>query len=93
MIESLQFRGSAVLVTGAAAGIGFSCCEVLADLGAKIIAVDKNPNEIVAYQSQGTMFSMTSFTVRTRHILGNTWSKKNSRCSVKPWQPSLTTVT
>ncbi len=43
MIESLQFRGTAVLVTGAAAGIGFSCCEVLADLGAKIIAVDKNP--------------------------------------------------
>lgn len=44
MIESLQFRGSAVVVSGAAAGIGFSCCEVLADLGARIIAVDKNPS-------------------------------------------------
>lgn len=44
MMESLQFHGSAVVVTGAAAGIGFACCEVLADLGAKIIAVDKNPS-------------------------------------------------
>ena len=34
MIESLQFRGTAVLVTGAAAGIGFSCphIQLLLDL-------------------------------------------------------------
>ncbi len=43
MIDSLQFRGSVAVVTGAAAGIGFACCETLADLGAKIVAIDKNP--------------------------------------------------
>jgi len=40
MFEPLQFRGSNVAVSGAAAGIGFNSGEVLADLCARIIVVD-----------------------------------------------------
>lgn len=40
MIESLKFDGAAVVVSGAAAGIGRSCCELFTDLGARVIAVD-----------------------------------------------------
>ena len=37
MLKSLQFDGAPVLVTGAGVGIGRSCCETLAELGATVL--------------------------------------------------------
>lgn len=43
MLDLLKFDGSPVVITGAASGIGLSCCELFTDLGAKVIAVDLDP--------------------------------------------------
>lgn len=41
-----SLKDKTILVTGATSGIGKSCCEVLRNLGAKIIVVGRNPNKI-----------------------------------------------
>lgn len=41
MLSELQFKGAPVIVTGAGSGIGQSCCEVLAELGATLILVGR----------------------------------------------------
>ena len=43
MLDLLKFDGAPVVITGAASGIGLSCCELFTDLGAKVIAVDVDP--------------------------------------------------
>lgn len=40
MLQKLMFHGAPVLVTGAGAGIGEACCLALAELGARILAVE-----------------------------------------------------
>lgn len=43
MQDLLDFKGAPVVITGVASGIGFSCGELFAELGAKVIGVDLNP--------------------------------------------------
>ncbi len=41
MLSALKFNGARVIVTGAGSGIGQACCEVLAEMGAKLVLVGK----------------------------------------------------
>ncbi len=46
MLDRLKFGGAPVIVTGAGSGIGQSCCEVLAELGATVILVGKTMEKL-----------------------------------------------
>ena len=46
-------QGKVALVTGAAAGIGFACAEALAQQGAKVVALDLNPDIIPQMEKIG----------------------------------------
>jgi NAD(P)-dependent dehydrogenase (short-subunit alcohol dehydrogenase family) len=48
MLDKLKFNGAPVLVTGAGAGIGESCCDQLAELGATIILVGRTGSKLEA---------------------------------------------
>ena len=46
-------QGKVALVTGAAAGIGFACAEALAKQGAKVVALDLNPDIVPQMEKIG----------------------------------------
>lgn len=46
MLAELKFNGAPVLVTGAGSGIGQSCAEVLAELGAHVIVVGRTKSKL-----------------------------------------------
>ena len=46
MLDQLKFNGAPVIVTGAGSGIGQSCCEVLAELGATVILVGRTMEKL-----------------------------------------------
>lgn len=46
-------QGKVALVTGAAAGIGFACAEALAQQGAKVVALDLNPDIVPQMEKIG----------------------------------------
>src|SRR6516165_9666679 len=46
MLQKLMFHGAPVLVTGAGAGIGEACCFALAELDARILAVECNKDSL-----------------------------------------------
>jgi len=46
MLSELQFKGAPVIVTGAGSGIGQSCCEVLAELGASLVLVGRTLSKL-----------------------------------------------
>ena len=46
-------QGKIALVTGAAAGIGFACAEALAEQGAKVVALDLNPDIVTQMEKIG----------------------------------------
>ena len=46
MLDQLKFNGAPVIVTGAGSGIGQSCCEILAELGATIILVGRTMEKL-----------------------------------------------
>lgn len=51
MDDVLGYRGSTVVVTGAASGMGAAAAQILGDLGARVIALDIRPTELPVARS------------------------------------------
>ena len=50
MLKELEFEGRAVVVTGAAVGIGRASAEALAELGAVVYAVDRDEKQLASFE-------------------------------------------
>ena len=46
MDDVLGYEGAAVVVTGAASGMGAAAAQILVDLGAEVTAIDIKPTEV-----------------------------------------------
>lgn len=50
MDDVLGYGGSAVVVTGAASGLGAATAQILVDLGAEVTAVDIKPTDVAVFR-------------------------------------------